>query len=195
MPFGHLTPPMLVALRPLVAGRIVHDLGAGDLGLARALRGLGASRVVAIDKAYGSPESPLARDALGGTAGIELVRAYFRDFSDPVDVAFVSWPVNWPTGLAGILERSRVVLYLGKNTDGSACGTPEVFARLASREVLAHVPHRRNTLVAYGPVRTARPLLGEELAALSFAPEREISYEEAEASEGAAAKGDKVAQG
>ena len=52
MPFGQLNKAQLKALVPLVRGKVIHDLGAGDLGLALELLNLGASKVIAIDKEY-----------------------------------------------------------------------------------------------------------------------------------------------
>jgi hypothetical protein len=46
-----------------------------------------------------------------------------------------------------------VVIYLGKCTDGTMCGTPRLWYLLSRREVLCHEPDRTNTLIVYGPGR------------------------------------------
>ena len=159
--YGLLTPKMRDTLRTHVQGRIVWDLGAGDLGYSNLLLTLGASKVIAIDKADMPPGSP----------GIECRRGYFQDLAMPdmdIEVVFLSWPQNntlW--GLYEILERTTNIIYLGSNTGGSACGTPALYTQLALREVIAHVPHPRNSFIVYGGrATTPRTLLAEEWAAL-----------------------------
>jgi len=83
---------------------------------------------------------------------------------------------RFPTGLLQALDRADVVIYLGCNTDHSACGSPELFRQLCGRELLGHVPHRRNTLLIYGRGTRTGPLTGEEFAGLTGAL---LSFEEA----------------
>ncbi len=66
---------------------------------------------------------------------VEQVRASFADLRGlEIDVAFVSAPPNEPApGLVGLLQAASVVVYVGKNTDGTACGWPGMFAALARR--------------------------------------------------------------
>jgi hypothetical protein len=171
MPNGSLSPSQLEALQPFVEGRIVHDIGAGDLCLAQSLCVAGARKVVAIDKVT-MPRPP--------NEHIVPVVSYFARFKDPIETAFVSWPVNWPeAGLLDLVSNSDRVIYLGTNTDGTACGDPILFHHLSQREVLAHVPEFRNTLIVYGPCTETRDLLPEEKAALD--PSRMYSFAEVHA--------------
>tara|TARA_Y100000310_G_C20691665_1_gene822672 strand:+ start:1296 stop:1817 length:522 start_codon:yes stop_codon:yes gene_type:complete len=160
--YGLLTTEMLSALRPLVAGKVVVDLGAGNCNKAAILKGIGAATVIAVDK---NPMPP--------TAGIKTVQGYFVEVADAlpelIDVAFVSWPQNYPNrGLEAILHRAEVVIYLGSNTDGNSCGDPSLYGHLLSRKLLAHVGHQRNTLIAVGELlgEPRKPTF-EEVAALS----------------------------
>ena len=152
-------------------GAVVHDLGAGDLTLSHTLLQCGAFKVVAVDRAE-MPEPLEAR--------IERVTTYFDQFRDPIDVAFLSWPVNWPCGLEVLAKRSRLVIYLGQNTDGTACGYPDLWWHLRTREVLHQVFEDPGTsLLVYGPgTRKGKSRLPEEHAALD--PQRVWSYEELE---------------
>lgn len=175
MGFGRLTLRQKVTLSIHVKGQIVHDLGAGDLELARLMLTLGAKRVHAVDKAEIGP-SQLRQKALS------FKRGYFHDLpKTPMDVLFTSWPINHDSGIVPHVERAGKVIYLGCNTGGSMCGTPELFAAMVRRELLAYVPDRHNSLVVVGkPLEGPRAPTGEELAGLNITSEY-YSFENAEA--------------
>jgi len=169
MPFGRITPEQMAVIRTHVEGQTVHDVGAGDLGLAQELLVLGASRIVAIDRSL--PAAPDPR--------ITLFEDYFHNCHECPRVAFVSWPQNtYDLGTRKLLARSQVVIYLGKNTDGISCGGPSFFDSLLTREVKAYVPDPLNTLIVYGPRDVKRSPRGEEKAAIQ--QERIWSFEEVE---------------
>lgn len=166
MPFGILTPEMEAVVQPLIRDHVVWDLGAGDLTHAQRMLTLGARQVVAVDKNLSPQRLPW---------GIQGIRAYFEAVKAPpegIHVAFLSWPVNraHQPGLVPLLAASRVVIYLGSNMDGSACGGKALFRYLSGRAVLGHVPHTHNTLITYGdPLpdgEGSRPLIPEEWVAL-----------------------------
>lgn len=161
MPYGQLNESQLKALGPLVHGKVIHDLGAGDLGLALELLKLGAAKVIAIDKEYNRTSFEDVPPE------IELRHQYFQDMHDEIDTAFVSWPANYDNGLLRVLMQTKTIIYLGKNTDGSACGIPDLFRYLATRKVDTHVPSRYNTLICYTDhLDEQRQLLHEEAAAI-----------------------------
>lgn len=164
MAYGILTPDMTRAIEAHVKGRVVWDLGAGDLTHSRALLTMGASQVIAVDRAFGKdPKAP----------GIVLRGEYFADSArrlgdEKPEVAFLAWPCNWAApGLDSILDASPVVIYLGCNTGGSSCGTPDLFMGLIRREILAEVRDPRNDLIIYGRQTGSRDLRPEERAAFS----------------------------
>jgi CheY-like chemotaxis protein len=161
MPFGQLNKAQLKALVPLVRGKVIHDLGAGDLGLALELLNLGASKVIAIDKEY--------YNFNGVPPEIELRRQYFKDMQEEIDIAFVSWPANYDNGLLRVLMQTKIIIYLGKNTDGTSCGTPALFKYLITRKIQKHVQSRHNTLICYTDCldEPRKALLQEEEAAIS----------------------------
>lgn len=158
--FGTLNSEQQRIVSAQVRGKTVHDFGASDLRLSRVLVGLGADRVIAIEK-----EKELIPKVT--LTSIQVFHGHFRSFTDPVDTAFVSWPVNWNSGLEEIVERSPVVIYLGTNMDGTSCGYSSMWRQLAKREILESSPDRKNTLIVYGPLRVVRDLHPEEKAALS----------------------------
>jgi len=155
-------------LATFVEGAVVHDLGAGSLEHPTKLLELGAAEVVAVDRSIIKPPSK--------DLNIDTVESTFDDFHEPVDIAFMSWPVNWRCGLERFAQSARVVIYIGKNTDGACCGDPTLWRELAQREVLAHSPHKENTLIVYGPQRVSRPWLPEERTQLED-PEFLWSYD------------------
>ena len=155
--YGTPTKEQARVIRPFVRGKVVHDLGAGDLRLSKRLRSWGAERVVALDK-------KLPRKI---PEGVDFKEGYFKDFTEAPEVVWLSWPVNHEApGLVGILERTPLVLYLGTNTNGTACGGQDLWRHLRTREVLAYEADLSNTLIVYGVNRVERGLCGEEVAAL-----------------------------
>lgn len=167
--YGKLTAEQEAVLRVFVAGYNVHDIGAGQLALAQKLVELGAHTVTAIDKEY-------SHRVVYPPARVILVGEYFEEYAQHgpfIDVAFVAWPeVDNQQGINLLLHGARVVIYLGTNFDGTACGSEEMFRELSRRNVLALVPHRWNSLIVYGNERVTRRLLPEEYAALN----RDNSY-------------------
>lgn len=165
--YGRLADAMRATLAPFIAGQTVYDLGAGALLLSRELVALGAARVVAIDRATPSDA------VLSQARGVEFRCRRFAEVDIlPTDIAFVSWPENTdPAGLVELLRPVRTVVYLGKNTDGTACGGTHFWRQMLSRPVLACERSRPNDLVVYGPVgEVARPLVPEEVGALAPEP-------------------------
>lgn len=158
MSFGTLTKEQAKYVQHFVAGRVVTDLGAGDCELARLLKKLGASKVIAVDK-----NGPIMKES----KGVSCVRSYFSDYREPIDVAFLSWPINWHVeGLIPALARASTVIYLGKTTDGMMCGWLTMWRHLSARTVLAEYPNPNNTLIVYGAPCGPRALLPDEEAGL-----------------------------
>jgi hypothetical protein len=170
MSYGKLNAAQVDVVRQFVAGHDVLDLGAGDLGPAQRLLDCGAERVYALDS-HLPPKSPNER--------IILDTRYYHDYGGSPEIAFVSWPCNWrEDSLTAIIRRASIVIYLGKCTDGTLCGSESFWQTLLQREVLAYSPDRANTLIVYGPGKVQRPILGEERGGLYT--DRIWSYEEAE---------------
>jgi hypothetical protein len=164
MTYGEWTEAMTEAARSVVAGKVVYDLGAGRLGHSRRLLELGAEHVFAVDKEKAS-------DAWWRGKPITFVQTYFDnlDVPDRIEVALVAWPTNHRlTGLIDILERCERVIYLGSNCNGDMCGWPGMWDYLHFREIEAHVPHHKNSLIIYGRhlgPKERRPMVGEEVGA------------------------------
>lgn len=169
---GKLTDEQEAVLRQFVMGYNVHDIGAGQLGLARKLIELGAHTVTAVDRVYADFRNNNFNDCapwVPPLPGITLVGEYFEEYARHghfIDVAFVSWPeVYNQDRIVDLLRGARTIIYLGSNFDGTACGSEEMFRYLSQRNVLALVPHRRNSLIVYGNEHVTRRLLPEEYAA------------------------------
>lgn len=147
-------------LRTVVAGRVVADLGCGSGEISRTMAGMGATLVHAVDKAPCPVEHPK----------VEVHQSYFNHWRCPegVEVAVICWPQNYTLlGLTEILRIVPHVVYVGKNTNGTACGTPPLFTYLSRREPVRYLPHRANVLIHYGDEARQEPTLHhEELAAL-----------------------------
>jgi len=158
MAFGKLSLKQETAIKPQILASVVHDLGAGDLVLAADLLRIGAQQVIAIDKEPYRKKCP---------QGINTVTCYFENYPGNIDIAFVSWPRNtFDLGLLNLVRRARTVIYLGCNTRGSACGFPQMWQHLATREVLEYLPEEFNSLVIYSSTPATRKYLPEEYAAI-----------------------------
>lgn len=161
--YGGLSAAQEKALEPFVRGRVVTDLGAGDCTLARKVKRMGASKVIAVDK-----ETVISGAVIGrGKDMVVCERRTFAEYSEPIDVMLLSWPVNWfCPGLVAACERARIVIYLGNTMGGIMCGSCDLWEHLIGRQYLAVYPNRHNTLIVYGPPSKGRRLLlPEELAA------------------------------
>ena len=172
--FGLVTNEMELTLRHYIERRTVWDLGAGNLVHAKTRLQLGAKQVVAIDKNEFRP-------SLSQGFNIQTIQSRYSDLAPPdIDVAWLSWPSNTTLdGLLGILERSHLVIYLGCNTGGSACGWPGLFKHFRTREVLANHASRQNTMTVYGSSSSlGRPTTSEEWVMCNGQPF--VSFEEAE---------------
>lgn len=170
MSCGILTPEQAEAVSKHVSGKVVWDVGSGDLALASKLVDLKAARVVAVDKENDETLKPPA-------ARIMVRKLLFAECQGVKDVTFLSWPPNHQRGLDMVVSTSDVVIYLGKCTDGIMCGTPAMWHELKRREVLCVLPDSRNTLIVYGPgYDDQRKLLLEEVAGLDHS--RTYSFDE-----------------
>lgn len=156
MPYGYLSSEQEATLTSFIDGKVIHDLGAGDLVLSCRLIALGASKVIAVDKKKPSNTDPK----------VFYTESSFAHFTDPVSVAFVSWPPLYDCFVEKVTQRAEMVIYLGKNTDGFLCGSLGFFNNLLRRRLLAYVPDRKNVLLVAGESGEGRQLTGDEYAAI-----------------------------
>lgn len=92
--------------------------------------------------------------------------------------AFVGWPANSSsTGLSFLVRRMPRVIYVGNTFDSTTCGRQDLWAELSLREVLHHVPDRKNSLIVYGDRIGKRQLLAEEAAAFDQLKVHEYPYD------------------
>ena len=166
------------AVRYYTKSRAVYDLGAGLLGWSKKLADFGAA-VIALDEIYKDPRENVLnryRNWVNCVPKNVLLRPHtFREYCESgpmiMDVAFISWPHNTygkTMGLELLAQRSKTVIYLGKNLDGTACGSPQFWKLMTQRKVLCFLPAVRNSLIVYGPMlqMPRRDLLHEEKGAI-----------------------------
>jgi hypothetical protein len=179
--YGRLNEKQRESVALHVKGKHVHDLGAGNGMLSLELLKLGAAKVTAIDR----HEVPVTDPR------IEVRQGYFHDFQMlRPDVVFVSWPPNHKDyDLFRLCRDARVTIYVGKNTDGTACGQPELFEDMLHRKLLAYHADRQNTLIIVGKaVRRKRSPMGEERAGLEMNSGPMLEYTQVEGEEAQASQ-------
>lgn len=174
MGYGALNKDQRRALAKHVRGKNIHDLGAGDLGYALELLRMGAAEVYAIDKEPKPRLSPWPKK-------LHYKQAYFHQVTSRMDTIFLAWPINHDVNLRPHLLQAETIIYLGCNTGGSMCGTPDLFKVMIQRELLVYEPDPRNSLVIVGKrLEGPREPTGEEFAGLTTMVNY-LSFAEAEA--------------
>lgn len=179
--FGLLETAQVERIKALVEGKVVWALGSGyDTQEAWQLVSFGAAKVYAVDKARKTAFEPSFKRLHTGDLGeIWDCGAYFTDFGkwakdtdlpDP-DVVFMKWPrENNQAGLVALMFRAPVVIYVGRNDGVTACGGPDVWEHLRSRELSQVLEGTRNDLLVYGaggePSPSPAPRCREEAHAL-----------------------------
>jgi len=166
------------AVRYYVKNQWLYDLGAGHLGWAKKLSEFGALNVTAVDSMYKDRRNNALNDCrdwhkcvpsntiLSSSTFSELYREGVTKF----DAVFVSWPdvaYGKTMGIELLTRRADTVIYLGKTTDGTMCGSPQLWSQLIRRKVLCYLPAVRNSLIVYGAKEERRPLLLDEEAGLN----------------------------
>ena len=134
----------------------VYDLGAGDMNLSRYMA-LFARHVHAIDKDLAEPYK-LPKN-------VTCYPTTFQKFKAPktIDCAVISWPPNYNClELIELVKMASRVVYIGKNTDGTACGTPALFLHLTRRRLAVEVRSEHNCLHCYGAVESEEPQFRSE---------------------------------
>jgi hypothetical protein len=172
--YGTLTARQRTILTKHVRGKVVHDLGAGDLELSEVLVSLGAREVYAIDKMDKPRILPHK---------VHYKKALFYDLpATTMGTVFVSWPINYESNLVPHIKRAGIVIYLGCNTGGSACGTSSFFRETVHRALLDYEPDRHNTLLIVGrDLGGPRIPTGEEFAGMNLdSGMYPLSYEQSE---------------
>lgn len=164
---GTLNDGQAAAVAAAINRRQVADIGTYAGRLAERLLELGASGVDCIS----DDELPLLPP--NHRIAYTRVRDYETVFSTGLigqpQLLFMNWPVDkndW--GLLDIVQQATLVIYLGSNIGGNACGSHELFRHFIRRELLVYEPGRHNSLLVYGAsTGKARRPVGEEWGALS----------------------------
>ena len=168
MSYGRFDITQAEVVAKFVEGRVIHDLGAGDLTLASILADkLGAKKVYAVE-----PREYI--NGLPHTAHgpVEVVGEYFQDYNTRPSNVFISWPDNNMSrtaraALLRLVKRARLVIYLGHNFGGISCGFPELYEHFTHRRIIRHVPRPNNSLLVLGERCLPRKPTPEERAGLN----------------------------
>lgn len=168
--YGRFTEKQQSIMRAHIAGARVLYPGSGWGHKAEVLIGLGADHVTCIEK----EQTCFSKNPIYRHKKVEAVRDYVEELEieafEGKDVLLLSWvqPYRFPA-TAEIFERFDKIpkiVYLGKNTDGTQCGSPALYSYLLTREVLHYVPARENTMIIYGAAKVLREPYPEEVAGL-----------------------------
>lgn len=171
------SPDLAHALRQVVQGRQVIELGGADGALADVMVcDMMAESVLIVEK-----ETAYRRQVEESPAHlVAYYWGYVQDFArtrlnlDRLwDVAVISFPPNvaaFDHGAIQVLQRSSMIVIIGKNDGVTAVGTSILWRYLVTRERTNYVVGQKNDLVVYGP--NPRPpgqtLVNLELFGLSY---------------------------
>lgn len=170
--WGRPSPEQLEVIRKYVKGRRIRDYGCGRLFLARRLLELGARHVEGVDTEVLSTIEPKYANRF------KYLQHHFRACPLSERTAFVSWPSGCCPGLALQVRYAKMVIYLGKCTDGVWCGDSQFWDEVSRRPVLEYMPNIRNTLIVYGDGIEERTLVPEEYAGLAIHDDEILGYQE-----------------
>jgi len=135
-------------LAKVVNGKTIYDFGCGNLErTTKILEATKPSKVVAVDQ----------RKPAHIPKSIEFVEMDMSKTTPTTigDIAFVSWPINRLVFSGGpaweqVLQPYKEIIYIGNNTGGTCCGSPEFWNAVSNREVLEVLPDIKETLIHYG---------------------------------------------
>ena len=157
-------------IAPHIAGETVFDIGAGDFQHSEALATI-AQKVIAIEPNdhWGIDRAKL----MHANKRLQIVSARIGEIVPPDEpfVLWLSWPVNYRLrGLIDWFEKAKKIVYLGVNDGITACGGPDLWSHLVTREILVESTVGRNrlsdcqcNLVVYGDrLNEGRILRAEE---------------------------------
>lgn len=165
MPYWRLNAAQAAVLLDYVKGDTVYELGCGDLSLAR-IMATTAKWVHAADK-----EMPMARVDHGRQIEVPILpnlSFYPQTFKqlrwpEHLDCVVVSWPpTHRMPGFMELVQRAFRVVYIGCNTDGSACGDHALWLHLTKRMLVHEVRERHNCLHCYSLVTHQDPQFRSE---------------------------------
>ena len=145
-------PDICKLLRPFIAGKVVHDMGAAWLDQTKLLLQLGARQVTAVDSRYHDIHARPRYDGftLEVPVGVELVSEDLRTYAGQVDVAFVSWP--WVQGRVEPpwLATANTIIVIAVNDESTACKCPGLYPELLRRELLTHTQFVQEDFLVVG---------------------------------------------
>ena len=144
MGYAKLTKAQEALLQRVVEGKRVYDIGCGDMELTHVVARY-AKRVNAIDPNYRFKPSTKTITFKKLTADSAC-----KVWPSELPVVLLSWPLSsYIDGVLPLLKRAETIVYIGKNTDGVACGFVEMWRYLTTRKLVVEIPASHNTMLVY----------------------------------------------
>ena len=158
MPYWRLNEVQKMVLLDFVKGETVYDLGCGDLSLAR-LMATTAKQVEAVDKETPDWSDLPANLNFWANTFAEVAKKWPKH----LDTVVTCWPqTTRMPGFTELVHRAFRVVYIGCNTDGSACGDHALWLNLTKRMLVHEVRDRPNCLHCYSLVTHQDPQFRSE---------------------------------
>ena len=156
------TPAQLRLIEAFCAGKEIVDLGGRDGSFACHLLSAGARRATNLDHSKGLHR--IIAKNLTHHAG--TFAGYHAAFPNRRwDVGILSWPVKFASIIGAvipILNNCETVVYLGKNSASTQCGSRDLWEHLTGRDLLTHIERNVASVLIYGGAERTAELIQEE---------------------------------
>jgi hypothetical protein len=156
------TPAQMRLIEAFCAGKEIIDLGGRDGSFACHLLSAGARKAMSLDHSKGLPRI-IAKNL---THHVATFAGYHAAFPNRRwDVGIVSWPVKFASIIGGvipILNNCETVVYLGKNSASTQCGSRDLWENLTDRELVKHIERNVASVLIYGDMERTADLIQEE---------------------------------
>lgn len=156
------TAAQLRLIEAFCAGKDILDLGGRDGSFAHHLLSKGAGRATCLDHSKGL-QRIIAKN-------LTHYKGTFADFHSAFpnrrwDVGIMSWPVKFVSLIGAvipILGNCKAVVYLGKNSASTQCGSRDLWEYLLSRELLIQSERKETSVLIYGDTERTADITQEE---------------------------------
>ena len=143
-------------------GKEIIDLGGRDGSFAYYLLSKGAKKATSLD--HSKRLHRIIAENLTPHIGT------FADFHSAFpnrrwDVGIMSWPVKFASLIGAvipILDNCKTVVYLGKNSASTQCGSRDLWEYLVNRELLKHSERKAANMLIYGDTERTAGITTEE---------------------------------
>lgn len=167
---GKISENMEKMIESYVKGRTIWNLGSGtDDSEARMLASFGAKKIYSVDKNMSHRGRRFINPQFNWNIGTRTweCNSYFDEFEDWVkeepDVIFIKWP-DTNAKISRLINRSPIVIYIGRNDKATSCGSSDFWAHVLKREIENSVEEKENDMIVYGRIKgeVHKPRVREE---------------------------------